>query len=169
LFLDEVTREHEDLEVAIFREHQDELRKHYAGWGQHKSVGGWVPWEEAERLELPIHQILFRPPGSGPPPDPWQPVPEERQFFLEDVEDDTWICRRDRRLRRPVEELTVHARGVPVVVPEIQLLYKAKHTGEKDESDFRATLPRLDDAQRSWLMEALELVHPGHRWLEALV
>jgi hypothetical protein len=165
LFLDRLTREHEDLEVAIFREHQHALRAHYPGWGPFKSISGWLPWAEGEFLELPIHQILFRPPDSGPPPDPWEPVDEERQFFLDDRDGETWICRRDPRLRRPVPELTMSSeRGVSIVVPEVQLLYKAKHHLEKDEQDFRATLPLLSDEQRSWLRDALELVHPGDPW-----
>jgi hypothetical protein len=164
-----VTREHEDLEIGVFRHHQDELRLHYAGWGQFKSISGWLPWEEGELLELPIHQILFRPPGSGPPPDPWEPAPEERQFFLHEVEGETWVSRRDTRVTRPLAELTLRSPlGIPVVAPEIQLLYKAKHQLEKDEHDFRLTLPRLDAGRREWLRTALGLVHPRHSWLEAL-
>ena len=93
----------------------------------------------------------------------------ERQFFLDDREDSTWICRRDPSIRRPLAELTTSsARGVPIVAPEIQLLYKAKHHLEKDERDFRLALPRLGGARRRWLEEALAVVHPGDPWLEAL-
>ena len=170
LFLDDVTREHEDVEIGVFRRDQQALRAHYAGWGHFKveRAGHWDEWR-GERLELPIHQLLFRPPGAGPPPNPWEPERQERQFLLDDAEGGVWISRRDRRLRRPLAEVTVRSKsGVPIVAPEIQLLYKAKHTGDKDEHDFRLTLPRLDAAQRAWLSDALRLVHPGHRWLGAL-
>jgi len=164
-----VTREHEDLEVGVFRRDQNELQEHFSGSEQFKSLNGWLPWKQGEFLALPIHQVLFRPPGSGPPADPWEPEPQERQFFLDDVEDGVWICRRDARIKRPVEELTFRSpSGIPAVVPEIQLLYKAKHSGEKDEHDFREALPRLTDEQRSWLKRALELVHPGHGWIQSL-
>ena len=51
---------------------------------------------------------------------------------------------------------------------EIVLLFKAKHAQEKDDADFAAVLPRLEPERRRWLADALELVHPGHRWLERL-
>jgi hypothetical protein len=169
LFLDRRTREHEDVEVGVFRRDQDALRAHFRGWGRFKSSPGWTPWEEDEVLELPIHQVLFRPPGSGPPPEPWEPALEERQVFLEDVEGDVWICRRDPQLRRPLSELTARApAGIPFVVPEIQLLYKAKHHLDKDEHDFRAVLPLLTSEQRAWLWRALTVVHPGDPWLAEL-
>jgi hypothetical protein len=128
-----------------------------------------VPWEPGELLELPIHQILFRPPGAGPPPDPWEPVYQERQFFLNDVEGGIWICRRDRRITRHVREVAFRsASGIPTVAPEIQLLYKARHMGEKDEHDFRLVSSALRGGPRAWLRDALELIHPGHAWIGAL-
>ena len=73
--------------------------------------------------------------------EPWDPIPGEIEFFLNDVEDGIWLCRRDERVTRPVAELTTRtAAGTPIVVPEIQLLYKAKHHLDKDEHDFRHAL-----------------------------
>jgi fructose-1,6-bisphosphatase/inositol monophosphatase family enzyme len=61
------------------------------------------------------------------------------------------------------------ADGVPYGRPEVILLFKAKHAGEeKNQADFADAVPRLDDARRAWLREALERVHPGHKWLEEL-
>ena len=59
------------------------------------------------------------------------------------------------------------ADGIPYQRPEIALLFKAKHTREKDQADFDAVLPLLDPDARAWLADALELVHPGHPWIEA--
>jgi hypothetical protein len=58
--------------------------------------------------------------------------------------------------------------GIPYGRPEIILLYMAKHARPKDDGDLAAVLPHLDLARRRWLAEALELVHPGHRWLAEL-
>ena len=52
--------------------------------------------------------------------------------------------------------------------PEVVLLFKAKVVRPKDELDFAAVLPHLDSNRRSWLRDALTLVHPGHAWLESL-
>jgi hypothetical protein len=56
--------------------------------------------------------------------------------------------------------------GIPYGRPEIILLFKAKNADRpKDEADFTAVLPKLDSARRSWLVDALRLLHPGHSWL----
>jgi hypothetical protein len=69
----------------------------------------------------------------------------------------------------PYEELIrFTAGGIPYARPEVTLLFKAKHTRPKDEADFKAVLPRLGEAERRWLADALALVHPGHHWLAEL-
>jgi hypothetical protein len=170
LFVGEVTREHEDLEVGVFRAHQGALQAHYEGWNAYKvgQPGRWDAWERAERLELPVHQVLFQPAGTAYP-EPWEPSYEERQFFLNDAEHGIWVSRRDPRIRLHVRQLAQRtAGGVPIVAPEVQLLYKAKHAAEKNEHDFRLVVGEISRGRRRWLREALELVHPGHRWIQAL-
>ncbi len=61
-----------------------------------------------------------------------------------------------------------NADGVPIVAPEVQLLYKARHAQKKDDHDFELVEPHLRGARRAWLRKGLELVHPGHRWIQAL-
>jgi hypothetical protein len=168
LFVGEVTRTHEDLEVGVFRHHQAALYAHYDGWATYKSIGRWVLWEADEFLELPIHQVLFRPPQSGFP-EPWEPNYEERQFFLNDAEGGIWVCRRDPRITLHIRQVAQRSPdGIPIVTPEVQLLYKAAHAGEKDEHDFQLAVARLPEGRRRWLRDAIELVHPGHRWIQAL-
>jgi hypothetical protein len=116
-----------------------------------------------------VHQVLARPPGSGPPPEPWEPEQDELEFFLNDVADGVWVCRRDPSVRRPVAEVQfTSASGIPTVAPEIQLLYKARHHKDKDEHDFRGAVGRMSADQRAWLQGALEVVHPGDPWLNEL-
>jgi hypothetical protein len=89
--------------------------------------------------------------------------------FREPSEDATWICRRDHSIRLPYNEVIERtSEGIPYGRPEVVLLFKAKHTRPKDDEDLAAVLPRLDADRRRWLREALELVHPGHRWLAEL-
>jgi hypothetical protein len=171
LYVGEVTRAHEDLEIGIFRHDQAALWAHLRQRELFKSArpGLWDPWEEEELLELPVHQVLACPAGSGTPPRGWEPRPDEIQFFLNDVEDDVWLCRRDASVTRPVNEVVIRSRsGIPIIAPEIQLLYKAKHHLGKDEHDFRLGVDRLRPKQRAWLRDSLEIVHPGDPWLERL-
>jgi hypothetical protein len=58
--------------------------------------------------------------------------------------------------------------GIPYQQPEIALLFKAKHTRDKDQADFDTVLPLLGPDRRGWLADALTLVHPEHPWLRAL-
>ena len=90
-------------------------------------------------------------------------------IFSEPSDGDTWICRRDRRIRLPHDHVIERtADGIPYGRPEIVLLFKAKHVGPKDEADLEAVLPHLEPDRRRWLADALELVHPGHAWLHRL-
>jgi hypothetical protein len=89
--------------------------------------------------------------------------------FREPHDGDTWICRRDPRIRRPYPEVVLRTPdGIPFVAPEVVLLFKAKATREKDERDFAAVLPELPADRRSRLDAALALVHPGHPWRDRL-
>ncbi len=58
--------------------------------------------------------------------------------------------------------------GIPYLAPEVQILFKSKDIRPKDEADFQAVHELLDTAQRAWLVAALELTSPGHRWIATL-
>jgi len=60
--------------------------------------------------------------------------------------------------------------GIPYERPEVVLLYKAKYATEpKNGLDFDAALPKLGIGARCWLAAALEVVQPGHPWLERVL
>jgi Aminoglycoside-2''-adenylyltransferase len=89
-------------------------------------------------------------------------------LLLNDAADGEWIFRRDARVRRPLDEIGVERGGLPVLAPEVVLLFKAKDPAPKDEADREQLLPRVDAAGRDWLRTALETAYPGHPWLGAL-
>jgi hypothetical protein len=163
LFLGGERREHEDLEIAVpaARFMQvvpalGDLEVFVVG----PDAGIVRPLAEAHHLLEPTHQTWVRDPHASV----WR-----FDIFREPSDGDTWVCRRDASIRLPYDRVIDRtADGIPYGRPEIVLLYKAKHTRPKDDDDFAAALPHLDSEQRSWLVDALELVHPGHRWLGAL-
>lgn len=53
--------------------------------------------------------------------------------------------------------------GLPVLAPEIVLLYKSSSPEEYGE-DFRNVAPALSAETRAWLRRALDPVSPGHAW-----
>lgn len=88
------------------------------------------------------HQTWLRDPVSG-------------QFlfdvFREPHDGGTWICRRDESLRLPYDAIIERtAEGIPYLVPELVLLFKAKAARPKDQADFVGTLPLLSRARRSY-------------------
>jgi hypothetical protein len=160
LWLDDQTREHHDVEVVVKRHDQLALRLGLGNEWELRCLdppgSGWRPWG-GERIEPPAFQVQARS-ASG-----------EFDIFLETTRDDHWRFRRDERIERPMSEFTtLTAAGIPVVRPEVQLLYMAKSNEPKHAHDFSITRPRLDDQATSWLARSLVLTHPGHPWLNQL-
>ena len=87
--------------------------------------------------------------------------------FREPSDGDTWICRRDESIRfEGGGHIERTPAGIPYGRPELTLLFKAKHSREKDEDDLEAVLAVLEPERRRYLAELLERVHPGHPWIE---
>lgn len=160
-----VSRPHGDLDPSIPRHELPVLRGHLAG-----RLDLWSADQETLRILLPADRdhdslsescenVWARRSGD----DPWL-----YDIILMDVTDDTWIYKRDARISRPVDDIVWFADGVPYLRPEVQLLHKAARPRPKDQADFAATAPLLDPADRRWLHEAIELVHPAHPWLDVL-
>lgn len=161
LFLGRTTREHEDLEIVVLREDVSCVLAAFGppGWRWHVPTEGWLhPLSSAAYAQT--HQT-------------WLWSEASRSFVLDvfrDVHDgDTWICRRDESIRLPwLTAADVGAGGVPFLVPEIVLLFKAKHARAKDIADLRLVLPALASDQREWLRTSLREVHPDHEWLDLI-
>jgi hypothetical protein len=161
LFLGEQTREHGDLEIAL-------------------------PDDSFVYLPPLLPELEFYvPQGAGrlAPSSPTTLAGESHQtwgfetaagvwrvdVFREPHDGETWICRREPAIRLPYSRVIADGE-VPYLAPEIALLFKAKWSGlEKNQADFAAALPRLSEAQRAWLHEALGLAHPDHEWRRRLV
>ncbi len=145
LFLGGGYRAHEDIEIGVPRNRFDEFAS---------------ALKRFDLVEITSHQTWVREPETGA----WR-----LDIFSEPSDGDTWICRRDERIRLPYGDLIEHTNdGIPYGRPEIVLLFKAKRTREKDDADLAAVLRQLGLERRRWLAEALDLVHPGHRWLRSL-
>lgn len=67
------------------------------------------------------------------------------------------------------DELILHSKeGGPYVIPEVALLFEAKHLRLKHRYDFRNVLPSLTQSRRLRLRDRLTQTHPGHPWISAL-
>ena len=167
LFLGEASREHEDLEIAVPRERFSEIAEKLAGFelfvpdGDLTDPGLVWPFAHAPKELDGHHQTWVREPATGR----WL-----LDVFREPSHGDTWIYRRDERIRLPYADVIERTDdGIPYARPEIVLLFKAKRSVRpKDEADLAAVLPSVGRDRRRWLAEALALVHPDHPWLERI-
>jgi hypothetical protein len=155
LFRGAQTREHGDLEIAVPADRFAEVALRFPDCEFHVAGGGHVVPLSDEALRE-HHQTWARERATGA----WR-----LDVFREPHEGDTWICRRDARIRRPYAQIVEHdLDGIPYLAPEVVLLFKAKNVRDKDLTDLRWVLPLLDAGRRTWLRDALDLVHPGHAW-----
>lgn len=166
LYLGRVTREHRDIEIAILRADQAAVREHFRAWHFYKAMRGQglQPWPEGEWLELPIHEIHAWHPTGDPPT-----LPSTLEILLNEADGDRWRFRRNLAISRPLQEISLSSKqGIPILSPEIVLLYKAMGPRPFDEADFSNVLDRLDAECHSWLRRAIDVCYPGHPWLAAL-
>jgi hypothetical protein len=157
LFLGRQTRTHGDIEIAIPDASFPEVRQRFPGYVFDAAGSGRI-WEDATPEVLAaVHQTWLRDPATGN---------YLLDVFREPHDGDTWICRRDEEIRLPYSDVIHHTRdGVPYLVPELVLLFKAKHARRKDRRDFDMTVPHMTLTQREALARLLARVHPGHPWL----
>lgn len=159
LFLGRQTRVHDDLEIGAPAHRFAEVREALADF-ELVVVGDGKAWPTTASTLATHRQTWVRERAGGP----WR-----LDVIREPWDDDVWVLARDPRIRLSAASLIAHtADGIPYARPDVVLLLKAKASRPKDELDFGTTVPHLDVEQRAWLREALALVHPGHRWLEAL-
>lgn len=151
-------RPHEDTDLAVLRRDLDALRGWLADhhlWEAHD--GSLRPLRPASDLSPGREQLWVRRNAASP----WVV-----DVLLTPADGDTWIFKRDERIRLPLGRVGwVAPDRVRYLSPEVVLLFKAKGRRPKDDMDFRSLLPRLADDARRWLHDALAVAHPGHPWL----
>ena len=158
-----IERHHEDIDPGILLAQLPLMRAHARGrldlWAAFS--GALKPVASDDPADLPdgCNQLWSRPSAA----DPW-----EYDILLGPGDPDEWRYRRDPSIRMPMAEALWERDGIRYLQPEIQLLYKARGLREKDQADFAATLPFLDDRRRSWLADALERTIPAHPWTPSL-
>ncbi|HET9199970.1 MAG TPA: hypothetical protein VFO84_03215 [Dehalococcoidia bacterium] len=185
------TRDHQDVDVTVFEEDQLSLFDYLSGWqlvAHDQRVAGDTsePWD-GRPLVLPAH-IHARPDGAESPSRLSRPADQGfgLEILLNERSDGDWILSRGLQYvgvelsSRPQIAMPLagcarlSAWGLPTVVPEVLLFYKAtayfdsKGLRPADEQDFTVLAPHLGKAQRSWLRAAVAQIYPNHPWLAQL-
>lgn len=168
------SRDHGDLDITVFQDDLSAFFDHLAGWqliAHDPNVAGNTsePWN-GRSLDLPAHIHGRAPEASDRLPDRLD-SPAEAGFGLDiqvnERSGDDWVFSREPRITMPLSRCVGQsAWGLPTLVPEALLFYKASELRRRDKLDFLAMLPRLTEERREWLREAISLV--GHPWLAQL-
>lgn len=160
------TRDHHDVDVAILRDDQLKFRTHLDDWeiciatGWHDGKRVVVEWREGI-LPQEVGVVRCRRFKT----DPWM-----FELMLNDSLDGYWLFKRNHNIRMPLKDIGTEIDGLPCVVPEVALLYKATSStyGPVADLDFYNVVPMLSHDQKAWLRESISVSHPNHPWLSHL-
>ena len=163
LFLDRQTRAHKDVDIAIARRDQLLMQMYLTGRGWRLQIahqGTLTDWQTGEYVELPRHGIWCQHPTAEP---------DFLELLLNEIDDGMFRFRRDPTVTRSLDEAFIRAPGgLPILAPEIALLYKSSSLEPDNWADLRAVLPSLRSSRRTWLGAALAQQNPRHPWLAEL-
>src|SRR2546426_11672541 len=142
IFLGRETREHDDIDVSVLRNDQAKLRTHLAAGAFEQFVDGrLLPRPDGDWLNLPVHEV--------------HATSETRarvEFLLNESSGASWQFRRNPAITRRLDRIGMRtSAGVPFLVPEIVLLFKAKASGATDARDLVFIRTRLRDEPGRWL------------------
>jgi hypothetical protein len=160
-WLGEQSREHQDVDIGLFRGSETSVFEHLRGWhmAAHDTPDAAHDDEwDGRRLRFPAHIHARR---TGWP---------ELDLNFNERAAGRWILNRDPRLTVVIRDaIRPSAWGVPLLAPELVLWHKGRSDiRPRDANDFVALLPLLDSAQREWLAGSVELLDERHPWLPDL-
>ncbi len=180
------TRDHWDVDIAVFHRDQHPIFEHFEGWalvGHDPNVPDDTtePWN-GRRLDLPAHVHVPALGSSLATSTTATHTAFEFEFLLNEGSDHEWVLRRDLGIAVPRERAIRQSPwGLPTAAPEVVLFFKGggdmstadiasgrKPLRPRDEQDFFALLPTLTGEQRSWLAESLGKLRRDHPWLTHL-
>jgi GrpB-like predicted nucleotidyltransferase (UPF0157 family) len=164
LFVGQVRRIHDDVDVAVSCADQAALQRHLTAhnWTLLTPVDGRLqPWPQHMRLEPPRHQVHAHRNGAF------------IDFLLDDITAGVWRYRREPAIIRDASRISLRTdEGIPYLAPELVLLFKSTRDSgairAKDQADFEVACPMLGPERRAWLRRALTATNPDHPWLDRL-
>ena len=160
LGIGKITREHEDMDICIFRENIVAILTYFTEWDINVTIPGESRLEKVTTIrdtESPRYCLHLT---------------KDQQFIeilLTDNVDGQIPYRRDYSIEISHEDFVrTDDAGRNYIAPELQLLYKASSCRPKDQLDFENFLPMMSYKQREWLRVALMKAHPTSLWIQYL-
>lgn len=154
------SRDHHDVDIAVFEDELDGLASYLAGWSlvAHDAIApdDAEPWR-GRRLELPAHIHARREDDF------------ELEFCVNRRSGDVVMLSLEPPVATELKRFAGRSRwGLLTLAPEAILFYKALELRPQDEEDFGALAPHLTGEQRSWLRGAIARLQRDHPWLARL-
>jgi hypothetical protein len=146
-----------DIDAVVLHRDHVIVRQALADWDLWVAdpSGTLQRWVQDSCLDAGVHELWCRRSAS----EPWS-----LQLMLDTADGEDWVYRRDPRIRRAVTSMSIDLGGVPVIAPEVQLLWKSSQPRAKDDWDFEVLRPLLTGDQGRWLADALDVVAVNHPW-----
>jgi hypothetical protein len=170
------SRDHLDVDIAISHDDHHSIFDHLREWEliAHDHLvadDSAAPWDGRE-LRLPAHIHGRKRDAERQRLDDLS-APTQAGFSIDiqltERSGNDVLINRDPRIVVPLSRYVGTSDwGLPALVPEVMLFYKARESRPHDEADFDALLPHVTLPQRKWLRHAINRVHPGHAWLRRL-
>jgi hypothetical protein len=155
------TREHGDLEFTVLREDLGVFRRELKDMEFYTVNDGVL---ELLAVDQEPATEIFQIWCFDRPADRWRV-----DMMIEPGTDESWVYKRDQQIKRPrTEMVALTADGIPYLNPSAVLLFKAKHRRPKDEEDFTRAALKMPAAERRWLRDCLDRLHPEHEWAKVL-
>ncbi len=148
-------RDHDDLDIGVWRADVARLPEVLDGWDVHvAAAGALTPWDgRALSAEESENNLWFR----RSPTEPWR-----LDVVIADGDADNWIYRRDPSIVVPWSDaILATTGGVPYLAPELQLLFKSARIRPKDQHDAEIVIPALEAERIERLGRWLP---PDHDW-----
>lgn len=162
LFLGRETRMHKDIEIGIFRDKQQYIQKYFSEWTMSKVIPDsnhkLEAWNKDEELSLPIHEIHMK------------KDKEYLEILLNERNETNWVFRRNPTITYPLSETITRSKieNIPILAPELVLLYKAKNNTDVDDIDFINIYSEMDKERMKWFKYAMTECYPNHYWLSKI-
>jgi len=159
--LGQVTREHKDIDICVFREDADLILDYFKAWDINVAIPGEHRLEKCTSkaaTELPRYCFhLFR-------------DKDFVEILLTERLEGKVIFRKNRNIWMNESDFSlIDNQGRPYVNPVWQLLFKGINPRKEDDHDFNTYLPIMSDEQRVWLSNGLKLMKPESMWIKELI
>lgn len=88
------------------------------------------------------------------------------EFLFNDKDDTNLLYARNHDVKLALSDAFLIRDGMPYLAPEMCLLYKSTDTEREGyQSDFDNAMSSMNQRQKRWLQDALEILYPeGHKW-----